>query len=112
LFDQAVAADAAFVAARRGRAIVRARLGQWAAATEDVNWCLDKEPSAGVTLYAAACVAALAADKLGDPAMAQQALTLLQQAFAQNYGRDKAATDPDLAGLRKDARFQRLLAQE
>ena len=60
-FDHALEATPAFVAARRYRAVVLARQGAWDRATRDINWCLDREPESGPTLYAAACVAALAA---------------------------------------------------
>ncbi len=102
--------DANFVEARRARALVHARLENWELARQDINWCLAKEPHSGVTNYAAACVTALAA-KPGAPAMlAKQSLTLLRQALSLDYGRDKAATDPDLANLRGLPEFEQLLA--
>ena len=109
-FNQAIDADPTFVDPRRGRAVLYARLGRWDLASGDINWCLEREPRRGVTLYAAACVSALAA--VQHPAVADQAVKLLEKAFAENYGRDKAAADPDLASLRRDARFRTLLERD
>ena len=97
-FDRAIAADPSFVDPRRGRAVLQARLGRWDLAGADINWCLEREPRRGVTLYAAACVSALAAAQ--HPAVADQAIALLEKAFAENYGQDKANADPDLVGMR------------
>jgi Flp pilus assembly protein TadD len=108
-FNDAVAADPSFVDPRRGRAIVFARLGRWSEATTDINWCLEREPRRGMTLYAAACVSALAAAK--HPGLADQALVLLEKAFAEGYGCETAETDPDLAALRPDPRFDALMAR-
>jgi serine/threonine protein kinase/tetratricopeptide (TPR) repeat protein len=110
-FDRAVEADPTFVDGRRGRALVHARLSRWQHATQDINWCLDREPDAGVTLYAAACVAALAAEKHRDPKMTEQALALLDKAFGQDYGKTKARDDPDLAALRDHPAFRRMLGK-
>lgn len=100
------------VDARRFRAVLLARRGLVREANEDINLCLGKEPRAGVTLYAAACVAAQAV-KHSNPVMAgeatEQALAFLRRAFAEGYGRDKADTDPDLEPIRRNAEFRRLL---
>ena len=61
----------------------------------------------GVTLYAAACVSALVAEK--HPGVADQAFALLEKAFAEGYGRDRAQDDPDLASLRPMPRFVALM---
>ena len=106
--DRAVAADPSWADARRCRAIVCARRGEFARAEADIHWCLDREPRAGVTLYAAACVASLAAARLPSSAAADQAVEFLQLAFAEGYGQDRAATDPDLAGIRRHPRFVQL----
>ena len=70
---------------------------------------LEQEPQAGITLYAAACVLALAAELSKGPGVAKQledqALSLLQKTLAQGYGHDSAATDPDLRALRHRPEF-------
>jgi tetratricopeptide (TPR) repeat protein len=113
LFTRALDVSPSFVEARRYRAILLARAGQLRRATEEMNGCLEREPDAGATLYAAACVAALAADKATDRGTAQQAteqaLTFLKKAFVRGYGQDQAANDPDLKSLREHAPFQQLL---
>ncbi len=112
-FDRAVEAAPGFVEARRFRAVLLARCGRFDAASHDINWCLEREGSAGATLYAAACVAARAVEKYDDPAAAKQtagqAFVFLRKAFAQGYGRDKAARDPDLRGIRRYPEFQQLV---
>jgi tetratricopeptide (TPR) repeat protein len=112
-FSRALEANPGFTDARRFRAVLLARAGDLAGAVTDINRCLEQEPSGGITLYAAACVLALGADQARDPASAKgledQALDFLRRAFAQGYGRDRAAADPDLRGLRRRPEFQQLL---
>jgi tetratricopeptide (TPR) repeat protein len=112
-FDRALAANPSLVIARRFRGVLLSRRGRIAEAFDDINWCLDREPNSGATRYAAACVASRASEQ-GDPAGAQkcieQAAVCLELAFKAGYGRDKAVADPDLAGLRRHAVFQRLLS--
>src|SRR5262249_6608805 len=108
--DRAVAADPTWVDARRCRAIVRARRGEFSGAEADVNWCLEREPRGGMTLYAAACVAARAAAQFPASGAAEQAVEFLRRAFAEGYGREKAEADPDLAGVRQHPHFIQLLA--
>jgi serine/threonine protein kinase/tetratricopeptide (TPR) repeat protein len=112
-FTQALKDTPGFSDARRYRAILQARAGQFEAALKDANDCLEREPDSGPTLYAAACVAALMAEKSKDPAAAEQAaaeaLRLLPQAFARGYGRDKAANDPDLKAIRRHPLLVELL---
>jgi hypothetical protein len=89
--------------------VLLARQGQLSRASQDINWCLEKEPTGGATLYATACVAALAVEKSGDPQEAmEQALQFLERAFAQGYGQDRAVADPDLASIRQHPRFGQL----
>jgi tetratricopeptide (TPR) repeat protein len=113
VFNRAVHAAPHFVEARRYRAILFARLGELDHASEDINWCLERESTVGATLYAGACVAALAASKISDVQTAtrarEQAVELLEKAFAQGYGPDKAVLDPDLTALQQNATFQHLL---
>jgi serine/threonine protein kinase/Tfp pilus assembly protein PilF len=108
--DRAVAADPTWVDARRCRAIVRARRGEFTGAEADVNWCLEHEPRGGMTLYAAACVAGRAAARFPASGAAEQAVEFLRRAFAEGYGREKAKDDPDLAGARAYPGFVQLLA--
>jgi tetratricopeptide (TPR) repeat protein len=110
---QAARLDEGMVEARRYRAVLLARLGRFAEAMPELTWCLEREPQGGPTLYAAACVTALAARKFaGQPGTAEtarQSLDFLRQAFARGYGRQQAPTDPDLAGVRDDPVFQKAL---
>ncbi len=107
--DRAVAADPTWIDARRCRAVVRARRGDFTDAEADVNWCLEREPRGGVTLYAAACVAGRAAARFPASAAPDQAVEFLRRAFAEGYGRDKAPNDSDLAAVRTHPRFAQLL---
>ncbi len=113
LFGRALEADPGFADARRARAVLLARRGDFDGASRDINWCLERDAGAGPTLYAAACVAARAAEKGADaPAARQaseQALTFLRKAFARGYGQDRADRDPDLAAVRREPEFRELL---
>ncbi len=112
-FDQAIDAAPTFLEPRRFRAILLARQGELDRASQDINWCLEKEPTNGANHYAAACVAALAFKTLSHEASAKQAamqaLAFLEKAFALGYGQDKALEDPDLAAIRKDPSFRDML---
>jgi serine/threonine protein kinase/Flp pilus assembly protein TadD len=111
-YHRALEASPGFVAPRRARAVVLARLGERGRATQEINDCLARDPQSGVTIYAAACVAALLARKAA-PAEAQrataEALRLLGEAFRLHYGQDKAAEDQDLESIRQHPRFRELL---
>src|SRR5207253_246972 len=61
-FDLAVEADPHLAEARCARANVLAHRGEWERARHDVDQCVKEQPT-GLTLYAAACVYALSADK-------------------------------------------------
>jgi tetratricopeptide (TPR) repeat protein len=122
-FDRAIQANPDFAEARRYRGILLARLGKFEAASQDINWCLEREPRSGEPWYAAACVSALLAKQWaavqGDPlarvqaqAAVNQALNFLQKALVLGCDRDKAATDPDLDGIRQDPRFKQLLKKQ
>jgi serine/threonine protein kinase/Flp pilus assembly protein TadD len=112
LLNRALQAAPDFVEARRYRAVALARCSAWEQAGRDIRWCLDREPTMGETLYAAACVSSLAAGKLGTRETLQQSLDLLRQALEQGVGRDKLPTDPDLEALRGQPEFARLARQE
>ena len=103
------------VEARRFRAVLLARKGRLPEAAQEINACLTQEPKSGPTMYAAACVASWAYEQ-GDAAAAsttlEQATQFLERAFAAGYGRDKIATDPDLAPLRNQPAFARWLEQQ
>ena len=107
-FDRALEAHPGFIEARRYRAVVLSRRGDWDRATRDINWCLDREPGSGETLYAAACVAARAAEAAPSPRALDQAFELLERAWSLGSGR-RAHEDPDLAVLRREPRFARLM---
>jgi serine/threonine protein kinase/tetratricopeptide (TPR) repeat protein len=111
-FNKAIEADPTFVAARRGRAMVLAHRGEWAWARQEVDWCVATDPS-GVTLYAAACVYALNAERtLNDIEAkwtADRAIALLREAMGQGYGRDKAIKDADLKGIWRHPEFRKLV---
>jgi serine/threonine protein kinase/lipoprotein NlpI len=114
-FNRVIEADPGLVEARRYRGVLLARLGQLDAASADINWCLEREPNGGAALYAAACVASLAAAGLErNPAEAKsaaaQAIHFLRKALAAGYGQDKARSDPDLRAIRKHPEFALALA--
>jgi tetratricopeptide (TPR) repeat protein len=98
--------------ARRYRAVLLARNGQFQDARSDINICLSRERLAAGTLYAAACVSALQAARSEVPGEAatntEEALRLLREAFSRGYGVDTAAADHDLDGVRYDPAFRRL----
>ena len=91
--------------------MLRARKGDWEHAGQDINWCLEREPTSGETLYAAACVAALAARQSPSPQAIGQAVALLRQALDAGIPASRAVVDPDLNGIRCDPRVETLLAR-
>jgi serine/threonine protein kinase/Flp pilus assembly protein TadD len=108
-FDIALERNPGFIDARRSRAVLLARTGEWRRASEDIHRCLDRELHDGATLYAAACVAALCSKHRSDPRALQQAVEYLER--AQTCGMDitKARTDPDLEPIQESSQFKRLL---
>jgi serine/threonine protein kinase len=113
LLDRAIMGAPGFMEAHRHRAIQLARCKQFASAFKAINWCLEREPNVGATLYAAACVASRSAEQargtVAGAAATAKAIELLKRAFDAGHGHDGAADDPDLAVLREHAAFQRLL---
>ena len=102
-FSRALEAAPAFEEARRFRAVVLARSGDYQAAQRDINVCLSNDSSSGATYYAAACVAALqaeAADPKTAVESAEEALQMLRAAFERGYGFTIASEDQDLKGIR------------
>ncbi len=110
-FNRALETNPEFIEARRYRAVLLARTGVLDRASQDINRCLEKEPTVGATLYAAACVAARAAEQLSDPQVAQQAVELLRRAFAHGMDIDKAQNDPDLTAIRQHPQFNELFRE-
>jgi serine/threonine protein kinase/Flp pilus assembly protein TadD len=115
--EKALKENGRFLEARRSLAILLARKVDPSGrlmqqACHHINMCLQLEPEGGATLYAAACVQALIAKRYGDGPASEQALQLLEKAFLRGYGKDKAAADEDLAGLRQNPHFQVLLAKK
>lgn len=112
LFAKALELRPTFGEARRFRAILLARLGRFTEAITEINTALQAAPKSGATLYAAACVTALAAEQAPSSVAARQAsdeaIRFLRQALANGYGRH-AATDDDLKVLRQHPEFDQLL---
>ena len=108
-FNRALEVNPAFIEARRYRAVLLSRQGDWERATRDINWCLEREPRSGETLYAAACVAARVAEASPSPRSFDVAFDLLERARSLGSGQ-KANEDPDLTVLGRDPRFARLMA--
>lgn len=112
-FSRLLEIQPSFLEARRFRAILLARRGDFDSASHEVNECLQKDPNGGATCYAAACVAAHAVARSTSPRardqVTAQAVHFLEKAFAAKYGLDKAASDPDLEGIRQQPNFVALL---
>ncbi len=112
-FDEALKWHPSFIEARRPRAVLLARVGKLAKAQQEINVCLQQDGETGITLYNAACILALAAQKSADNNVRKdredQAISVLAKAFQQGYGQAGAAADPDLRSLRGRPDFQALL---
>lgn len=100
-----------FGEARRFRAILLARMGRLSEALTEINTALQASPKSGPTLYAAACVTALAVDHAPTPEAARragdEAIRFLRQAIVQGYGQH-AASDDDLKAIHHHPEFERL----
>ena len=112
LFGKALDMRPNFAEARRFRAILLARLTRISEAITEINTALQSAPKSGATLYAAACVTALAAEQAPSPVAARQAtdeaIRFLRQALENGYGQH-AVTDNDLKAIRQHPEFERLL---
>jgi tetratricopeptide (TPR) repeat protein len=97
-----------FVPGRAGRAVLLARLGRRPAAHQDAAACLERDTSPA-TLYQLAGVYALTSRSEPDDRL--HAYRLLSVALRQGYGHDLLLHDPDLAPLRSEPDFQRLVRQ-
>jgi serine/threonine protein kinase/tetratricopeptide (TPR) repeat protein len=87
---------------RLERGVLLARLSRRDEALADASWAMNRDRS-GETDYRAACVFALTSRQTpGDRA---EALRLLSSALSKGFGRDVAATDPDLSPIRDDPEF-------
>lgn len=111
LFGLALDRRPSFGEARRFRAILLARMGRLSEAITEINTALQGAPKSGPTLYAAACVTALAVDHAPTPDAARQAgdeaIRFLRQALTQGYGQH-AASDDDLKAIHHHPEFERL----
>jgi serine/threonine protein kinase/lipoprotein NlpI len=112
-FNEALEWHPTCVDARRFRAVLLARQGKFTEAQNDINHCIQHEPLAGITLYAAACVLAQAAAKTPAPEarrhLENQAIGFLRKALDQGYGAEGAHADPDLGALQHRPEFQAML---
>jgi serine/threonine protein kinase/Tfp pilus assembly protein PilF len=109
--DRALVSNPSFNQARSCRAVLLARQGAWEHAGQDINWCLEREPASGETLYAAACVAALAARQSPGKQAVGQAVELLRRALDAGVPAARASVDPDLGAIRHDPRIEALLTR-
>ncbi|QDU22613.1 serine/threonine-protein kinase [Urbifossiella limnaea] len=107
VMDRAVGFHPDYVRARAGRAVLLARGGRRDAAVQDAKAALLLD-TRGPNLYQVACVYALTTAT--HPADKPEALRLLAAALRAGFGQQYVEADPDLAALRGDAEFQRLLA--
>ena len=95
-FDRALEAAPGRIVARRYRAIVLARQGEWEHAIQEINRCLERDSRSAATLYAAACVVARAVDKVGTAANSSQALDLLDALWPRARIRQQPPKIPTL----------------
>jgi tetratricopeptide (TPR) repeat protein len=105
VLNQAVALYPDYVAARSGRGVLHARLGQREAALQDAEESLRRDTKPA-TLYQVAGIYAQTSP--GNPDDRRQALQLLSSALRKGFGIDLLDKDTDLDPIRDDAEFQRL----
>ncbi|HYH66677.1 MAG TPA: protein kinase [Urbifossiella sp.] len=107
VMDRAVGFHPDYVRARAGRAVLLARAGKRDDALRDAKEALLRD-TRGPNLYQVGCVYALTAKT--HPEDKPEALRLVAAALRAGFGQQYLADDTDLAALRGDAEFQRLLA--
>jgi serine/threonine protein kinase/tetratricopeptide (TPR) repeat protein len=106
VLNRAVALHPGFVPARLGRGVLRARLGKRAEAHADAREALARSELPR-TFYMAANVYALTSRQVTEDRW--QALPLLSIALRAGFGLDIVEEDADMAPLRDEPEFQRLL---
>ena len=104
ILDRAIRIDPNYETAIIDRAVLRAQLGRYDAATQDLKRAL-RPPNFHRTLYQAACVRAL----LPDEEDHERALMYLSQAIRAGYDPDDLAADPDLLPIRETDGFRAIL---
>jgi eukaryotic-like serine/threonine-protein kinase len=106
VLDKVVEVYPDFIRGRAGRAVLRARLKQRAAAHDDVEECLtrDKTP---LTTYQLAGVYALTSKD--EPADRKEAFRLLSSALRRGCGFDLLESDKDLDPIRDSREFKKLV---
>jgi tetratricopeptide (TPR) repeat protein len=107
LLDEVVRRYPNLPAPRASRGILLARLGQRDAAHRDGAVACRHAANSKEVLYQAACIHAQTSR--GVAADRNEAFRLLAEALRLGFGHDRLETEPDLAPLRKDARFPRLI---
>jgi hypothetical protein len=88
------------------RAVVRARLGDLAAAGDAERLCQVPTP---YHLYNAACALALLAQTTRDPHLGPRALQCLDRALDAGFPAARALSDPDLNGLQHLSDYRRVV---
>lgn len=104
--DKAIAFHPDFLPARLARALLRARLGERAAALKDLQAALERSTTPQTHFRAAAILSQTSQQNPGD---AQEALRHLSAALRQGYGHALVERDPDLALLRHHPEFRKVL---
>jgi serine/threonine protein kinase/Tfp pilus assembly protein PilF len=106
ILDKAVTLYPGFTPARLGRGVLLARLGKRKEAHEDARQALAISDQAA-TFYQASNIYALTSRQV--PEDKWQALPLMSIALRGGYGLDIVEQDDDMAPIRQDPEFQRLL---
>ncbi len=104
--DRAVELFPEYAPSRAGRGVIHARLGHWEAAEADAREAVHKDASAA-NVYQVAGIFALLTGH--DPKHKPEALQLLTTALRAGFGFEHVETDPELAPLRGDAEFDRVV---